>query len=203
MLKKMKPRPEEQIPCHSLFSAGIICGPHRGSFAVRGHLRSNLGIISGLGIICGRGSFAALYNTVTVSDNIQWIDVYYNFLFRYTLKQNNMIKSSECKCPRRAYKCSHAAAPCIYGIYNLSRTDVECSWKKRNAPDISRKSIAEMFPPTKPGYYSLTLKAKSRRSRSAVFRTPSIWKVHRPMLTVKHSAKTTELGIYQSQQWKS
>ena len=38
------------IPC---FSAGIICGPHRGSFAVRVHLRSNLGIISGLGIICG------------------------------------------------------------------------------------------------------------------------------------------------------
>ena len=30
------------------------CGPHRGSFAVRDHLRSNLGIIFGLGIICGR-----------------------------------------------------------------------------------------------------------------------------------------------------
>ena len=35
---------------------------HRGSFAVRNHLRSNLGIISGLGIIYGQGSFAALYN---------------------------------------------------------------------------------------------------------------------------------------------
>ena len=34
-------------------SGGIICGPLRGSFAVRDHLRSNLGIISGLGIICG------------------------------------------------------------------------------------------------------------------------------------------------------
>ena len=31
----------------------------------RDHLRSNLGIISGLGIICGRGSFAALYSTVS------------------------------------------------------------------------------------------------------------------------------------------
>ena len=40
------------------FPAGIICGPHRGSFVVRDHLRSSLGIISGLGIICGRGSFA-------------------------------------------------------------------------------------------------------------------------------------------------
>ena len=51
--------------------------------------------------------------------------------------------------------CSHAAALFIYGIYNLSRTDVECLWKKPNAPDISRKSIAEMFPPTKPGYTTL------------------------------------------------
>ena len=56
---KLKPRPEEQTPCHSSFSGGIICGPYRGSFAVRDHLRSNLGIISGLGIICGRGSFAS------------------------------------------------------------------------------------------------------------------------------------------------
>ena len=37
----------------SRFPAGIICGPLRGSFAVRDHLRSSLGIISGLGIICG------------------------------------------------------------------------------------------------------------------------------------------------------
>ena len=54
--------PRIQNPCHSLFSGGIICGPHRGSLAVRDHLRSNLGIISRLGIICGRGSFAALYS---------------------------------------------------------------------------------------------------------------------------------------------
>ena len=60
---KIEPRPEEQSPSHSSFSDGIICGLHRGSFAVRDHLRSNLGIISGLGIICGRGSFTALYST--------------------------------------------------------------------------------------------------------------------------------------------
>ena len=41
-------------PCHSLFLVGIICGPHRGSFPVHDHLRSNLGII------CGPGSFAVL-----------------------------------------------------------------------------------------------------------------------------------------------
>ena len=59
----MKPRPEEQTSCHSSFSAAIICGPHRELFAVRDHLRSNLGMISGLEIICGRGSFAALYRS--------------------------------------------------------------------------------------------------------------------------------------------
>ena len=52
-----------QTPCHSSFSGEIICGPHRGSFEVRDPLRSNLRIISGLGIICSRGSFAALYST--------------------------------------------------------------------------------------------------------------------------------------------
>ena len=41
----------------------INSGPNRGSFAVRDHLRSSLGIISGLGIIWGRGSFAALYSS--------------------------------------------------------------------------------------------------------------------------------------------
>ena len=58
---KMKPRPEEQTPCHSSFPGGIICGPHRGPFAVRDHLWSNFsdcGPISGLRIIFGRGSFA-------------------------------------------------------------------------------------------------------------------------------------------------
>ena len=35
---------------------GIICGPHRRSFAVQDHLRSNLRVIS------GRGSFAVLYS---------------------------------------------------------------------------------------------------------------------------------------------
>ncbi|KAK2559340.1 hypothetical protein P5673_017956 [Acropora cervicornis] len=71
------------------------------------------------------------------------------------LDRNNVIKSSECKCPWGAYKRRHAAVLFIYEIHNLSRTDGECSWKEQNAPDISRKSIAEIFPPTKPGYTAL------------------------------------------------
>ena len=50
----------------------------------------------------------------------------------------------------------------------MSRTDVECSWKKRNAPDISRKSISEMFPPTKPGYTAL-LRQPNQGNREALY----------------------------------
>ena len=77
----MKPRPEEQTPCHSSFSAEIICGPHRRSFAVRDHLRSNLGIISGLGIICGRGSFAALDRTPVFCWLTKWKGTFTKFCF--------------------------------------------------------------------------------------------------------------------------
>ena len=45
--------PGNQTPCHSLLSGGIICGPHRGSFAVQfgDHFRSGNHLRSG--IICG------------------------------------------------------------------------------------------------------------------------------------------------------
>ena len=54
-------------PSHSYFSFGIICGRLWGSLAVEDHLRSILGIICGLGISCGWGSFAVLYSTNTCS----------------------------------------------------------------------------------------------------------------------------------------
>ena len=66
LCSKLKPWPEEQTPCDSSFSGGIICGPHRGSFAVRDHLQSSLRTNSSLGIICRRGSFEALYSCTTV-----------------------------------------------------------------------------------------------------------------------------------------
>ena len=56
----MKPRPEEQTPCHSSFCGGD-------------HLWSTSGIICGLGIICGRGSFAALYRPLQLrSRDLLW-----------------------------------------------------------------------------------------------------------------------------------
>ena len=45
-----------------IFLVGIICGPHRGSFPVRDHLRSNLGIICGPGSFAVLGSFAVPYS---------------------------------------------------------------------------------------------------------------------------------------------
>lgn len=66
------------------------------------------------------------------------------------------IKSTECECPRGAFKCSHAAALYIYGIHNLSRTDVECQWKKKKVSKTTQ-SAAEMFPVSKQ-YEPLTRK---------------------------------------------
>ena len=47
---------------HFYFSFGIIFGRLWRSLAVEDHLRSILGIICGLWIICGWGSFAVLYS---------------------------------------------------------------------------------------------------------------------------------------------
>lgn len=56
--------------------------------------------------------------------------------------------------------------------------------KKRFGPDISR--TAEMFPPIKDRIYSLTQNTIPKAgSRSAVFRTPRLWKVHYWLLSPK------------------
>ena len=56
------------------------------------------------------------------------------------------ITSTECECPRGEFKCSHAAALFIYGIHNLSRTDMECQWKRKKSSTSSHQSVSEMFP---------------------------------------------------------
>ena len=52
--KQAKKIQETKLHAIPHLPAVFICGPHRGLFAVRDHLRSSLGII------CSRGSFAAL-----------------------------------------------------------------------------------------------------------------------------------------------
>ena len=66
------------------------------------------------------------------------------------MDEQHEIKSTECECPRGAFKCSHAAALFIHGIHNLSRTDVECQWRKtKSNTSLSAQAVAEMFPPPK------------------------------------------------------
>ena len=57
-----------------------------------------------------------------------------------------VIQSTQCECPRGDHKCSHAAALYIYGIHNLSRTDVECQWKRKKSDLPTTSAPAEMFP---------------------------------------------------------
>ena len=66
------------------------------------------------------------------------------------------------------FRCSHAAALFIHGLYNLSRTDIECQWKKRKATNSLLPSVQEMFPPAKPAYRAL-LRDPTREERSELF----------------------------------
>ena len=66
-MNKFKNKKIQETKLHAIprFPVLIICGPIGGSFAVRNHLRSSLGII------CGRGSFAALHSTQMASNHKQ------------------------------------------------------------------------------------------------------------------------------------
>ena len=93
-------------------------------------------------------------------------NVYVIFLFRKVyLDENNNIKSTECECPRGAFKCSHAAAIFVYGIHNLSRTDTECQWKKKKSTP-SVEAASEMFPP--PKKYNPLGRQPAREDRAAL-----------------------------------
>ena len=81
MKRQCQENPGNQNPCHSLFSGGIICGPRRGSFAVRDHLRSNLGIIF------GRGSFAPLYSLVKFPPELESLETLTNLILIYTRRR--------------------------------------------------------------------------------------------------------------------
>ena len=84
------------------------------------------------------------------------------------LDEEHEIKSTECECPRGAFKCSHAAALFIHGIHKLSRTDVECQWRKREAnTSLSAQAVTEMFPP--PKKYTASLRKPTQADRSALY----------------------------------
>ena len=78
----------------------------------------------------------------------------HHLLFQVYLDDQLNIKSTECECPRGKFKCSHAAAIFIYGIHNLSRTDVECQWRRKKTVETVQ-AASQMFPlPEKKKDYS-------------------------------------------------
>ena len=89
-------------------------------------------------------------------------------VFQIYLDEEQEIKSTECECPRGAFKCSHAAALFIHGIHNLSQTDVECQWRKQKAnTSLSTQAVTEMFPP--PKKYSALSRKPTQADRSALY----------------------------------
>ena len=78
------------------------------------------------------------------------------------------IKTTDCECPRGAFKCSHAAALFIHRIHHLSRTDVECQWQKRKSnTSLANQSVSELFPP--PKRYSALTRTSTHADRSALY----------------------------------
>lgn len=84
------------------------------------------------------------------------------------LDEEHEIKSTECECPRGVFKCSHAAALFIHGIHNLSRTDVECQWRKQKSNTLlSTQAVTQMFPP--PKRYSALSRKPTQADRCALY----------------------------------
>jgi len=84
------------------------------------------------------------------------------------LDEQQNIKTTECECPRGAFKCSHAAALFIHGIYHLSRTDVECRWRKRKSnTSLSNQAVSELFPAPKD--YCALSRTLTHADRSAFY----------------------------------
>lgn len=84
------------------------------------------------------------------------------------LDEEHEIKSTECECPRGVFKCSHAAALFIHGIHKLSRTNVECQWRKRKSnTSLSTQAVTEMFPP--PKRYSALSRKPTQADRCALY----------------------------------
>lgn len=57
-------------------------------------------------------------------------------------------------------------------MYNLSRTDIECQWRKRKATNTLLPSVAKMFPLPKPDYAALP-RQPTREDRSELYQ--NLW----------------------------
>lgn len=63
------------------------------------------------------------------------------------MEKSGEIFSATCSCPR-GIKCHHIAALALFGHYNISITDKQCSWNAPLKPkDGPVKSAEELYPP--------------------------------------------------------
>ncbi|XP_062874073.1 uncharacterized protein LOC134335455 isoform X3 [Trichomycterus rosablanca] len=65
--------------------------------------------------------------------------------------EGQSVRYSTCECPIGRDKCHHMAALLIWVEKNVSRTDVECSWKRAKTSktdEIAAKRVSEMTPST-------------------------------------------------------
>lgn len=68
--------------------------------------------------------------------------------------ESQKVSYSTCECPIGKDKCHHMAALLIWVEKNVSRTDVECVWKRVKTPksdDIVAKRVSVMAPSTSQG----------------------------------------------------
>ena len=127
-------------------------------------------------------------------------NVYVVFLFRKVyLDENNNIKSTECECPRGAFKCSHAAAIFVYGIHNLGRTDTECQWKNLGRQP-AREDRAALYDDLKK-YAMVTWRHTSGLYSNSFLKLlkPRAWGVcQRGMQTVDMRTRTEKVRTWES-----
>lgn len=70
------------------------------------------------------------------------------------------VKASTCSCAIGRAKCHHVAALLIWAEKNLTRTDVECVWKRATTPktdEVTAKRVSVIAPSTSQGQYINTL----------------------------------------------
>ncbi|CAL8357617.1 unnamed protein product [Gadus morhua 'NCC'] len=74
-----------------------------------------------------------------------------NYKVRKVHVEGQEVKASTCSCAIGRAKCHHVAALLIWAEKNLTRTDVECVWKRAPAPktdEVTAKRVSVIAPST-------------------------------------------------------
>lgn len=68
-----------------------------------------------------------------------------SIFLQITLNKSGDIVSANCACPR-GIKCHHIATLALFGHYNISVTDKECSWNVPKSKNVAVKTAEELYP---------------------------------------------------------